>query len=337
MAHEIETAADGRAAFFAARKSAWHALGTTTVEAQTAEAALELAYLSGWNVHKAPLTATSTDSDGNKLHLPVNGKYATVRTNPFNGQREPLGVVGKVYQPIQNEEHTELLNQLVDQSGAHFETAGSLRGGREVFVTMKLPEHMLVGDVDRVDLYIAAMNSHDGSAPFRFVVTPIRVVCANTQRAALNKAVSTFSIRHTRSAKSNIEAARQALSLAFKFQDQFQLAAEQMIQQTMAEDHFRNYIDKLFPAPAKDATTRVHDTYREKRNTLDFLFTEANTNAPIRGTRWAGYQAVTEYIDHYAPTQRNQWADNENTARALSSLGKNSVNLKHQAFALANA
>jgi len=30
--------------------------------------------------------------------------------------------------PIQNEEHTELLNQLLDQSGTHFKTAGSLRG-----------------------------------------------------------------------------------------------------------------------------------------------------------------------------------------------------------------
>lgn len=337
MAHEIEVAQDGRAAFFAARQSAWHSLGTTTVEAQTAELALELAHLSGWNVHKAPLTATSTDNDGTELHLPVTDKYATVRTNPFTGQREPLGVVGKVYQPIQNEEHTDMLNQLIDQSGAHFETAGSLRGGREVFVTMKLPEHMLIGNADRVDLYIAAMNSHDGTAPFRFVVTPIRVVCANTQRAAMNNAVSTFSIRHTRSAKSNIEAARQALNLAFKFQNEFELAAEQMIQQTMAEDHFRKYIDKLFPAPSKDATTRVQDTYRQKRTTLDFLFTEASTNDTIRGTRWAGYQAVTEYIDHYAPAQRNQWAGNENTARALSSLGKNSVNLKHHAFELANA
>lgn len=337
MAHEIEVAANGDAAFFAARQSAWHRLGTTTTEAQTAEIALELAHLSGWDVRKAPLTALATGTDGEELHLPVGDKYATVRNNPFTGKPEPLGVVGKVYQPIQNEEHTELLNTLIDQSGAHFETAGSLRSGREVFVTMKMPEHMMIGGVDQLDLYIAAMNSHDGTTPFRFVVTPIRVVCANTQRAALAHAVSTFSIRHTKSAKSNIEAARQALALTFKYQDEFQQAAERMVQETMTEDHFQRYIDHLFPAPAKNASDRVRANHREKTLTLDMLFTDAQTNHEIRGTQWAGYQAITEYIDHYAPAQRTQWANDPEVARALSSLSKNAVNLKERAFELATA
>ena len=47
---------------------------------------------------------------------------------------------------------------LVDESGAHFDTAGSLRGGREVFVTMRMPNHMTVGGVDRVDHNIAALG-----------------------------------------------------------------------------------------------------------------------------------------------------------------------------------
>lgn len=332
MAHNIEVAANGDAAFFAARQSAWHRLGTTTTEAQTAEQALELAHLSDWDVRKAPLTALATGMDGEELHLPVAGKYATVRNNPFTGKPEPLGIVGKVYQPIQNEENTELLNTLIDQSGAHFETAGSLRGGREVFVTMKMPEHLMIGGIDRLDLYIAAMNSHDGTTPFRFVVTPIRVVCANTQRAALAHAVSTFSIRHTKSAKSNIEAARQALTLTFKYQDEFQLAAERMIQETMTDTHFQRYIDRLFPAPAKNASDRVRANHRKKTLPLNMLFNDAHTNHEIRGTQWAGYQAVTEYIDHYAPTQRTPWAHDPDAARALASISKNATNLKEQAF-----
>ena len=36
----------------------------------------------------------------------------------------------------QNEACAELLDLLIDASGAHFETAGSLRGGRRVFVTL---------------------------------------------------------------------------------------------------------------------------------------------------------------------------------------------------------
>ncbi|ALG27822.1 hypothetical protein AOZ07_01605 [Glutamicibacter halophytocola] len=258
-------------------------------------------------------------------------------TIPFTGHREPLSIVCKACDTIQNEEHTELLNQLLDQSGTHFETADSIRGGREVFVTMKLPEHTLVGDVDRVDLYIAAMSSRDGSAPFRFVVTPIRVVCANTKRAAMNNAVGTFSIRHTRSAKSNIAAARQALSLAFKFQDPFQLAAEQMIQQTMAEDHFRKYFENPFPAPSKDATTRVHDTYREKRNT------PTSSSLKPAPTTLSGAPAGldTRQSPNTSTTTHRPSATSGQTTKTppvpSPASARTPSTSKHQAFALANA
>ena len=50
---------------------------------------------------------------------------------------------------------------------------------------MRLPQHLSIGGTDRVDLNIAALNSHDGTSAFRLLVTPVRVVCANTQHAAL--------------------------------------------------------------------------------------------------------------------------------------------------------
>ena len=66
-------------------------------------------------------------------------------------------------------ESCALLNALTDESGAHFETAGALRGGREIFVTMKLPKSMTFdgrdGSEDRTDFFLAALNSHDGYLP----------------------------------------------------------------------------------------------------------------------------------------------------------------------------
>ena len=56
-----------------------------------------------------------------------------------------FGVVGEQYVPVQNEELCELLDAVVDEGGAHFETAGSLRGGRQVFVSMKFPAGIKVG------------------------------------------------------------------------------------------------------------------------------------------------------------------------------------------------
>ena len=51
---------------------------------------------------------------------------------------------------------------------------------------------LTVGGTDRVDLNIAALNSHDGASAFRILVTPVPVVCANTQSAALSNHESSF-------------------------------------------------------------------------------------------------------------------------------------------------
>jgi hypothetical protein len=137
MAHEIETHGEQAAAVFA-RTDAWHRLGTTVRDrAFSAEEAMTLGNLGGWRVRKVPLLAHEVTADG-VTTLDAPG-YATVRDNPFTGRPEALGVVGAGYEPLQNEDHAEFLNHLADQSGAVFDTAGSLRGGRQVFITMQLP------------------------------------------------------------------------------------------------------------------------------------------------------------------------------------------------------
>jgi len=210
MAHELETWSDGTASFVSARQHAWHRLGTVLPAEFDAAQAMSYARLGGWNVRTMALqTAPVLSADGVFGALPVPDQFATVRTNPVSGSVDVLGVVGRGYTVIQNEEHSDLLNRVVDESGgACFETAGSLRGGRSVFLSMKLPRTMNIGGIDPVDLYLIALNSHDGTSAFRLLVSPVRVVCANTQALALRRAQSSFSIRHTSGAKGNIAGPR---------------------------------------------------------------------------------------------------------------------------------
>jgi hypothetical protein len=127
-----------------------------------------------------PLT-TAEVSEGGVTPIEVPG-FATVRTNPFTGAPEALGVVGGGYTPLQNEDHAEFLNLLADESGAIFDTAGSLRGGRQVFIPMQLPGSLTVDGTDRVDLNIAALNSHDGTSASASS-SPRSASCARTPRA----------------------------------------------------------------------------------------------------------------------------------------------------------
>ncbi|HON74695.1 MAG TPA: DUF932 domain-containing protein, partial [Dermatophilaceae bacterium] len=187
--------------------------------------------------------------------------------------------------------------------GATFDTAGSLRGGRQVFVTMRLPEHLSIGGSDRVDLNIAALNSHDGSSAFRVLITPVRVVCANTQHAALRNHLSSWSIRHTRNAKAAVQAARDTLGLTFAYVEAFEAEAERMINTSVTDAAFFELVQNLFPSPSPEAPARTRNAARRRQASLAHLWHDAATQSGIAGTAWAAYQSVVEYVDHFAPVR----------------------------------
>jgi phage/plasmid-like protein (TIGR03299 family) len=289
MAHEINELANGVHSFVSARESAWHKLGVTLENTFDAATALESAHLKNWNVRKHELF--TMDDNGNPIQ--VDNRWATVYTNPVTNATQYLGVVGSHYKPIQNEEHIDLLDTIVDESGAHFETAGSLRQGREVFVSMKVPSSMNVGGIDPVDLYLVALNSHDGTSTFKFLVTPVRVVCANTQAAALNSAKYSFSVRHTTNAGAVVQEAREALKLTFKYADEFQIAADRMIQEAFTEEQFAKLVKDLFPVEEEASTRQVNSSAKHVDGMWD-LWNNSTTLGQIAGTRWGAYQVLHE-------------------------------------------
>lgn len=322
----IDQMAPGINAAVFAREDAWHKLGVTLDHEFTAAEAMEHAHLSGWDVRKINLTA---HEEGATIAVP--DRWATVRTNPITGATEYLGVVGSHYQPIQNEEHVSLLDALIDESGAHFDTAGSLKGGKEVFIGMKLPETLKIAGADEVNLNLIALNSHDGQSPFRFLVSPIRVVCKNTQAAAIHAAKASFSARHVGHAGGKIQEAREALGLTFKYVEAFEVEAEALAAQTITAKWFDGYTAQLLgikPGAEDKATKRTLD----HAENLKSLWRNSATLEGIRDTRWGAYQTVTEYFDHFAPAN----GLDKVTGRAVRTLTSAPIiNLKTKAFYLA--
>ncbi|MGI8310689.1 DUF932 domain-containing protein [Saccharopolyspora hattusasensis] len=364
MAHEIEQFSDGSAAFASARIHAWHRLGEITPEPMSVDEAMVKANLAEWNVRTEPLMALvpglqcvecghllgdqhdelcatgdhdglddsrKVDQDDTAVPTEVPDHKAVIRDNPETRSPEVLGVAGLDYTPIQNDQLAEMIKAITDQSGGFVETAGSLRGGRDVFVTTKLPEGLTVGGVDEMELYLAGMNSHDGRRALRLITTPVRVVCANTQAAALRDFRSSFTIRHTPGAHRRIQEAREALQLTWSYVAEFQAEAEKMINKTLPGKTFEKLIRQIWPKPDEDANSLVKETDDKRMEDLLGLFRTAETQENIRGTRWAGYQAITEYVDHFAPVKDTENAGAVRAERAL--LGQAKA-VKEKAFGL---
>lgn len=311
--HALETYDNGETAFVSAHTDAWHRLGTTLDHSFTAEEAMRHGLLGGWDVRKQPLLTP----DGNGELLEIEDRRAVVRTDPTDPKRtNHLGIVGKDYQIVQNEEHAGFLNALVDESGAHFDTAGSLHGGRQVFITMRMPGHISVGGVDQVSLNLAALNSHDGSMSFTVLVTPVRIVCANTMNLAFQNKTNIFRVRHTSGIERAMRTqARQALEMTFNYLDGFQEEAERLINTTMTQSTFEEMIQKEFGAPA-DAPQVTISRCENKIEQMTRLFADSMTHEGVRETAWAGLNALTEWADHYSPVR----GDDRDNARASKAV-----------------
>lgn len=296
MAHNLDIN-NGMASFVSAREDAWHSLGTVLEDSFTAEDAMLHGHLGGWNVRKQELL--TADEDGTILTVPK--QYAVVRDNPIiTGTQDVLGVVGEQYSVMQNEALAELLNNIVDESGAHFETAGAIHGGRKVFLTMKMPEHISVGGVDPVNNYLAVLTSHDGSLSTTMLITPVRIVCQNTMNLAFREASNSFKVRHTSGGpKQLLRQARNIIEFNSGYMDTFALEAERLLDTEMTQTQFNQMIEEAFGAPEDAPQTTITRT-DNKLDQMAELFNDSKTHAEVRGTAWAGLNALTEWADHYS-------------------------------------
>ena len=158
---------------FSVRETPWHGLGRIIMDAPASREALELAGLD-WQVESRNIYS------GTGAMIP--GHRANVRST----DDAVLGVVSDRYRIVQNEEAFQFTDDLLGE-GVTYETAGSLQGGKKVWMLARLPRKYLIAG-DQVVPYLVIFNSHDGSSGVKVAMTPIRVVCQNTLNLALNTA-----------------------------------------------------------------------------------------------------------------------------------------------------
>ena len=308
------------------RQDAWTILGADVSHATSAEEALKAADLFGWDVRKiGDVAATEVTEDGtNRIEMPRT--FANVRTNPRTGATEFLATVGNVYTPIQMESHIEPMDLLKAETGATFGRGGAYKNGARAFLTMELPNGLEIGGFDSHDITIVAFFPHDGSGKASLHVAPMRLRCGNMQTMFIEGATHSWSIPHTASASARIAEVHKALTGLFGYQEAFAAEAERMLHTPLSLARFEEVVDGGVFDPLDFAPTpRQQKTWQKRMDTLRTLFLEADTQQGIRGTAWAGYNAVTEYLDHYAT------ASNVSVRAARSMVSGSNVAKKNRA------
>lgn len=275
------------------REKPWHGLGTRVEEAMTSEEALELAGLN-WEINGMPIY----NAEGKQ----IRGYQANTRSS----DGKVMGVVTTKYQVVQNKEAFAFTDSLIGE-GITYETAGSLYGGKKIWLLGKMPERYIVGD--KFDPYICFTNSHDGTGSVRACMTPIRVVCNNTLNMALSSASRSWSTVHRGIMENKLQEARETLQLAEKYLVKLDETADRLANEKMSEGEMKAALDNMFQIP-DDATDRQKRTAEKAKEDI-IICTLRPDVAQFLGTKWGFLNAVSDYAGHAEPVRKTKnWQEN---------------------------
>lgn len=274
-----------------AGKVPWNVGGTMCKDAPTAKDALHLAGLD-WQVKPQPVYFY----DGVKDMKPANNFVANVRTDT----NEMLGIVTDKYKVVQNEEGFAFVDALLDM-GAKIETAGSLYGGKKVWILAQLEPYQLLGD--EINKYMFFANSFDGKGALKCGRTDVRIVCENTFNLALKSASRSWSIKHMGvDMQSKMLEATEALKLNNQYQLALQAEAEILAIKHISDNEFNGFLNKMFPLP-EDATKCVIERNNRAKEYLINAYT-TNDLGNLRGTAWGLIQATADMAFHKEPDRK---------------------------------
>ena len=283
MAAEVES-------MFYVRETPWHCLGTRVEKAPTSGEALRVAGLD-WEVVQKPVY---TD-DWHK----IPGYYANVRSN----DNAVLGVVTSRYRIVQNREAFAFTDELLGK-GVRYETAGSLRKGKKVWILARLPKLYRLAE-DRVMPYLVFSNSHDGSGSIKVAMTPVRVVCNNTLNLAISSAERIWCAAHTGDMGSKLEDAQKTLFMAEDYMNELSKEMDRLSTKRISDAAVQEYIRLILPVP-DDATEITESNILKLRKDVENRY----LNAPdLRDVGKNGYRfinAVSDFATHAKPLRETR-------------------------------
>lgn len=308
--------------FYGHRTKAWHQLGLVTEEDMTAVEALT-ALGGGYWFEKRPVTVSLNGGDQE------TGDFAIVRSaTPDDATERIFGYVTKQYNIIQPLRICELFDENVFQP---VETLGMLGKGEKIFLTWKLPDMDIKGDI--LNLYGFIASGYDGKFGASLNLVKTRVVCQNTFSSAVaeaesNKVQGQGKVWTGKHNSTNIERDLGIWMEYVQERAEFQLAKEKDLFVKMAEtpmedkDTIYNLLFKIYPNPAKLPDYYPDKLRQEKQDKIDEMIEKSERDADMVMSLFNGQGTA---IDATAYGLFNSITEMENWARSTKKDASSSI------------
>lgn len=289
---------------FTVRERSWH--GKENLLLTPPESWDEARMAAGlmWEPTTEPVYRKIVAEDGTESYEALTHQLVT-----RDDTKAELGVVSGTFELITHAEMGHIMEAVLEEENAVYDTGGSVRDGRQVYATVLLDEpYCIKGDVDGFGdpvytlPYFALLNSHDGTGACKGLYTQVRVVCANTVQASAadgDRHGAQFSLRHTSGVKERIEEARQVIRGARAEAARWREVAEGLAGISITDEQQLLFLEEFMPhPPAGVASDRVRANIEADRAKFMHVLNNSLTNSRMAHNGLGLVNAAIEYLDH---------------------------------------
>lgn len=314
----------------------WHGLGVYVGDREVTAAQAIVAAGLDWKAEK--MRAFQQLKNGQYVW---NGGYNIVRSD----NERVLGRVGEKYQPLQNVEAFEFMDQIIGKGRAFYHTAGALQFGERIWILVRVGNGEGSAEISKGDVvenYVLLCNGHNGGTALDIIQTNVRVVCQNTLNMALtNKEKGHFfKFKHTRNVADKSVEVREALMAVDEKFKKFIEAGRLLHGESINRSELEEFLIRLELDRANEREESISkgaiDTFK-KTERFDQLIASATRAPGNEMTLWGAVNAVTHYVDHVAIPKNagsKRW-DGENDARLNYAWFGTGAEKKERALSLA--
>jgi len=310
MTQSVELAEGGKNVQFTDRQVPWMKLGKVTDGAVTAKDAaahggldftvsLRNVYFTCDSITAGPdeiedgsETKMQDDISPSCLRKMTNRKIV-VRDDTL----EPLSIVSSGYPVLQYHEAFDFMDEAITQftsEGARYVAAGALKGGKQGFMVVRLPDSLQISVLDGGDpheMFAVLRTSMDLTRAVEIMMMPLRGVCMNqlTLTSFAANVDHRWAVRHTSTMKDKLIEAKMSMGKMDAYVKRFNELATRLANVKLNDEQSRIVLGRVL----------AKGTMKGKDELIDSLI-EKWKHSPVvgwAGTGWGLVNAVSEHFD----------------------------------------
>lgn len=303
MAHNIDnTTGKDAIAYVGTEGTPWHGLGQPIVKGTPSREILRKAGLD-WQVNRSAVQFTI---DGRK-ELGMDTDHQVLWRSDT---KAVLDIAGKGYIPHQNEEVMDFFREYVEAGDMFIDVAGSLNGGRHIWVLAKMEDSFKLAGNDHVGGYVLLVNPHIYGKGMIAKMTMVRAVCWNTILMGLGGSGASAKIWHTKEftpARQN--EAKQKLGIA---RERFHAVQEDATKLSKMSIDNKDALKIFAKVTNNDPTDELEQQPRTVQRLMEMFMGQGRGSElkSAKGTCWGALNAVTEWVDHEYGRSQNARLNN---------------------------